>query len=355
MQFTAPASDELEVSIFGPGFGEALAVHVGQGSWILIDSCWQDRIRQVPVSANYLDQLSVAPDMVRQVVASHWHDDHVKGLSKLIEKYQKASLYYPGFLSGKEGKQFLAAYGGKAYPGVTGTKELFQSMIKIKETGRKAYPTLIKSLIFESSAFPLMTQVVAYSPTPDAWDKSMAAHLSQLMPGVAPQNVTQPSTNNASIVMHLRFGDDAVLLGSDLENDGNLGWKSVLTEEWALARTRASLYKVAHHGSQTACSPEIWEKFLVPQPTAGVTPFVNGSVRLPKESDIFRIKKFTENLHITALPSPRTPKGTQAEKQLGTVLKNMTGVSEKMGHIRYRKKLGEFTWRIETSGAARAL
>ena len=33
----APAAGELEVSLFGPGFGEALALHIGAGKWILVD------------------------------------------------------------------------------------------------------------------------------------------------------------------------------------------------------------------------------------------------------------------------------------------------------------------------------
>lgn len=34
-----PAADEIEFSLFGPGYGEAVAVHLGDGTWLLIDSC----------------------------------------------------------------------------------------------------------------------------------------------------------------------------------------------------------------------------------------------------------------------------------------------------------------------------
>jgi len=35
----APAADEIEVTLFGPGYGEAIAVHLGEGAWLLVDSC----------------------------------------------------------------------------------------------------------------------------------------------------------------------------------------------------------------------------------------------------------------------------------------------------------------------------
>ena len=33
----APGIDTLEVSLFGYGVGESLAIHVGNGDWILVD------------------------------------------------------------------------------------------------------------------------------------------------------------------------------------------------------------------------------------------------------------------------------------------------------------------------------
>lgn len=34
-----PALNEVEISVFGPGYGEAIAVHTGNGNWLLVDSC----------------------------------------------------------------------------------------------------------------------------------------------------------------------------------------------------------------------------------------------------------------------------------------------------------------------------
>lgn len=34
-----PNSDQIELTLFGPGFGECIAVHFGEGRWIVVDSC----------------------------------------------------------------------------------------------------------------------------------------------------------------------------------------------------------------------------------------------------------------------------------------------------------------------------
>ena len=34
-----PRTDELEVSLFGPGVGECVIVHLGAGEWMVVDSC----------------------------------------------------------------------------------------------------------------------------------------------------------------------------------------------------------------------------------------------------------------------------------------------------------------------------
>jgi hypothetical protein len=34
-----PEADEIEVSVFGPGFGESIVAHLTRGAWITVDSC----------------------------------------------------------------------------------------------------------------------------------------------------------------------------------------------------------------------------------------------------------------------------------------------------------------------------
>jgi hypothetical protein len=348
-----PAADEYEVSLFGPGFGEAIALHVGNGDWILVDSCWLDPINLVPVSSSYLDSLGVPAGGVKKIVASHWHDDHVKGLSKLVEKYVDAELAYPGYLGSKEGLEFLTAYGGAVEPSTRGTKELFRSFKAASPMRR--HPVLARHIVFEGAYAHGDVLVVAFSPTAAAWEKSNAAALARIHPGVLPRNIAEPKPNISSIVIHVQVPGDAILLGSDLESDGTLGWDAVLADGWASRRTKSSLYKVSHHGSATACRSSIWSSYVVGDPEAALTPFVNGSVRLPKADDVARIKTYTNKLTTTCVPGANLPRASEADRQLVTFLRNATGRSKRMGHVRYRKRAGAASWSCELLGAAQKL
>ena len=86
-----PAVDEVEVSLIGPGFGEAVVVHAGGGDWLLIDSCVSDRPAG-PASLIYLDAIGVSPSDVQVVVATHWHDDHVRGIAQVFEACENAQF-----------------------------------------------------------------------------------------------------------------------------------------------------------------------------------------------------------------------------------------------------------------------
>ena len=34
-----PGKNEFEITLFGPGYGESVVLHVGSGAWIVVDSC----------------------------------------------------------------------------------------------------------------------------------------------------------------------------------------------------------------------------------------------------------------------------------------------------------------------------
>src|SRR5262249_14986688 len=53
-----PAADELEVTVFGPGFGECIVAHLGHDRWIVIDSCIDSRSDKPAVLA-YFEHIGV--------------------------------------------------------------------------------------------------------------------------------------------------------------------------------------------------------------------------------------------------------------------------------------------------------
>ncbi|MES9934905.1 MAG: hypothetical protein ABW153_00595, partial [Sedimenticola sp.] len=71
---SGPSSDEIEVCLFGPGYGEAIAVHLGEGKWITVDSCIEPSTK-TPAILHYFQEIGVSLGDVQTIIASHWHDD----------------------------------------------------------------------------------------------------------------------------------------------------------------------------------------------------------------------------------------------------------------------------------------
>ncbi|MFC1926027.1 MBL fold metallo-hydrolase, partial [Chloroflexota bacterium] len=91
-----PASDELEISIFGSGYGESILLHIGNNQWIIIDSCLDNRTGR-PAALVYLNNIGLdVTNAVKVIVATHWHDDHIKGISAICRECRNAKFVIPG-------------------------------------------------------------------------------------------------------------------------------------------------------------------------------------------------------------------------------------------------------------------
>ena len=100
-------------------------MHLGEGVWLLIDSCIDPNTKEV-ASIAYLESIGVRADCVKAVVASHWHDDHVRGISKMAAKYPEAEFFHSAVFTDREASAFLAAHNGHSSAGLArGAKELF--------------------------------------------------------------------------------------------------------------------------------------------------------------------------------------------------------------------------------------
>jgi len=273
-----PAGDETEVTLFGPGYGEAIAVHLGEGAWLLVDSCLDPRSKE-PASVSYLDQIGVGNEQVRSIVASHWHDDHVGGISRLAEKYSEAEFVISAALNDRESAAFFAAYSGQSGSRLSkGTKELFQ----VIRDRTAAFPAFHRNSILDETLNGRQVRVSALSPLPAAFCQFIA-HMAEYRArhNGAINFAPELYPNTEAVALHIDFGDDAALLGADLEEHGNFGWSALVADRWSGSRRPATVYKVAHHGSETGDCSQIWSVMLQPRPVACLTPFINGRHRLP--------------------------------------------------------------------------
>ncbi len=349
---SGPAVDEVEVTLFGPGYGEAIAVHLGEGLWLLVDSC-VERGSKDPASGQYLDQIGVDPSQVRTIVASHWHDDHVRGISSLTAKYSGAELVISGVFTDKEAQAFLAAYSGLQTDNLArGAKEL-HSAISLRET---VQPALYRSNILEALLNGRLVRVTALSPVQDAYAQ-FVARLASYIPrqGQAINNAPELRPNMEAVAIHIDLGDDAVLLGADLEEHDTFGWSAVVGDAWSGSRRPASIFKVAHHGSHTGDCAGVWAGLLITKPIACVTPFNRGDVKLPSDTDKVRIRANAQQAYISSGATRRPDMDVRQLKRLKDICNNLSQVDNGFGAVRLRKKIGETCWKAELFGAAQHL
>ena len=87
-----PQERELEISIFGPGYGESIVIHLGYNNWMIVDSCIDTQTRK-PIPVEYLESINVDPETaVKRIVASHWHGDHIRGMSDIVKICKNATF-----------------------------------------------------------------------------------------------------------------------------------------------------------------------------------------------------------------------------------------------------------------------
>jgi beta-lactamase superfamily II metal-dependent hydrolase len=347
-----PARDEFEVTLLGPGYGEAVIIHLGENRWILVDSCL-DPENGEPASSRYLRGIGVDLGNVCAIVASHWHDDHVAGLSNLVQNCPKATFYLSGVFSDKEAKAFLAAYSGTIAIGQTaGTKELFKV---VSSHGNPVF-AYQRTILHEENIRGRIARVLAFSPTQTAQVQTLARWASYIPATNIPVNhAPSLSPNLEAVVMHVDFGNDAVLLGSDLENHGTFGWAEIIADAICSRQRKASIYKVAHHGSATAELPKIWTQLLLATPIAAITPFNNGVVHLPNPSDKKRIRGTTPNAYLSSDATKRPKIPSALMKRMTDISKNLSPRNAGFGAIRVRKRDTAAHWNVSLFGAAVAL
>ncbi|MGG7144299.1 ComEC/Rec2 family competence protein [Clostridium nigeriense] len=192
----------LEISYLDVGQGDAAYIKVNDFD-ILIDAgpkSDSDKLIQQLEEKN-IDDFEI-------VIATHPHEDHIGGMTKIFEKYDVESFYMPK---------------------VTNTTKTFENMMKaVSNEGLKA------NVIKEGTSFELGegARIDVYSPIQESYD----------------------DLNDYSPIMKLTYGDKAFIFTGDAEK--------VVEEEVVKKYSnelKADVIKFGHHGSSTSSTKEFIE------------------------------------------------------------------------------------------------
>lgn len=366
-----PRPEELEVSILGPGYGESIAVHIGDGRWVLVDSCVEPTSRG-PGSVQYLRQMGLdVSQCVEMVVASHWHDDHVRGIAATLRDCTNAKFAMSGALLRGDFVKLVERYGNPMMQESSGLDE-FAQVFDILQARKQAgsFMNSPKLAIMDRTLLQLsieavggMTQVKIVSLSPsDASIMKAEVHFAQLLPqaGSIKKRIPCPGPNHSSVVLWIEAGEEKVLLASDLEatDDPMTGWSVILDNRIGLSG-KASVFKVPHHGGESGHEPRVWSELLLSEPCAVLSPFRLGGVLLPTPNDAARITRLTPHAYITAPPIERRHKwGTRIVREtVRDATRWMRNVHCGWGQIRLRRALTtpDASWELELFGDASTL
>ncbi|TDD62007.1 MBL fold metallo-hydrolase [Kribbella antibiotica] len=358
-----PDSGEIEVSIFGPGKGESILVHLGANEWMVVDSCLNQSDKSHP-TLEYLQGLGV--DIATQVVlvvGTHAHDDHIAGLAAV----------------------FAAAKGAKFAASAAATTEEFFAQMEVdltiephlRSSIRAEYAEILAEVdrrvdaglyamarrelwIRNSGSSGPSGRVVALSPSDTAFkraQKRLAAGTANLDDRV---KLSKGDPNEMAVALWVEVGNQVALLGADLlKGPAGCGWGAVLSDlksPFWTPTAKASLFKVPHHGAPNAHHDGVWNDILEPEVVGVMAPYRAGVTPRPAPDDIQRILALTPHAFITATPTRPEPKAVRKTaaslRELTASVREPWGVP---GHVRARRRDGAADWTVETFWPARHL
>lgn len=353
-----PEPNEIEVSILGggKGYGESIVVHLGQDHWLIVDSTQHPETKKA-LPLEYLSSIGVNyVERIRWILASHWHDDHVKGISKIYEACPNARFICSQAL---EKKQFLillqksSLSGAKLGSGMEEFRSIFQQIQENSSPLVRAIQdrTLINLTEGDIEVYSLSPSDAAIA----AFEESLAELITNT--GINTSISSTMGPNHTSVVTVIKAGDDVICLGGDLENasDTNMGWQAVVNAA-KMPTGQISIFKIPHHGSQNAHHNGFWDQaFLADrEPLLGLTPYNRGRNFLPSQDDIARISSYSLAVFSTSFPKSSTKKRLPQEKKMINDLGyEVSEIPFHYGHIRLRKTIGSSNpWNIELFGTA---
>jgi hypothetical protein len=342
-----PDDDVLELSLFGGGIGECIVAHVGNRSWIVVDSCMNEA-RDKPIAIDYLQKIGVnMAKGVKLVAVTHWDDDHIRGISDVLEQATSAKFvcsaalrteeFYAAVLASDEVKHVAATSGISEFAAV------FDVLLARSGSKHSAAPDCFaEEGVHISSDGDSGAEFYALSPSPQTIHDAQGQLAKSLELKGQIRHFPTIGPNDMSVVLFIRTKGIHFLLGGDLETgqDDRRGWRAVVST-YRHAAIISSAFKVSHHGSDDADLDDIWEKLVCPDACALLTPYARGRTPRPSAQDVARVARRTRNAYCTGLPKGVRPiRRRGVDSTINEVARTRRTVPNRPGHLRIRVPIG---------------
>lgn len=299
-----PQNTQLEISLIGTGggYGESVVIHLGYNNWIVVDSCVDPFTkRSIPLDYLLSRGVDIAND-VKMIICTHWHDDHIKGISQLLEKSQNAMMSMSACTGQSQFCQFVELDYLKVEnnPSNSTTEEI-EACLNLLKKRKSPIKKASQDKLLYSLKNSININVFSLSPS-DYVIQQFDYEISELFEMCNPDVRIPPETqNDKSVALLIEANGNCVLLGADLEVSTNRekGWMCILDKCQCLSK-QSSLFKIPHHGSITGYHQQIWNDLLTSNVTGILTPYNRGKNILPDYDMINKFLNHTEYLYITS-------------------------------------------------------
>ncbi len=338
-----PKYDELELSVFGRGFGECIVLCCGYNEFVVVDSFINGQTKN-PIALDYLNAVGVSAKAIKEVVITHWHQDHIAGISKVLEQ---AGEDVKVVLNPIVGEQKFNDYLAYAFEQGNETLNEFIKVYQFADKNPNNFIVPVKDKRIYSNEKLNTAEIHTLSPQ----DREITKYINdlRLINNHKSNTLYLPKENLLSLVLLVEFNGNGVLLGGDMENspDKSGGWDAIVSN-YTHTRTRSSVFKVPHHGSDTGFNENVWNNLLTELPISILTEFNKN--KLPTKEAVDRLISLSQRLYIIGGDNKRNK---ELERKINKIdrTKSITSVSTNIGCVRYRQKLAGGEPTIEWFGA----
>lgn len=356
-----PASDEFELTTFGPGCGECLVLHCGDQKWCVIDSCRYPKQTR-PIALQYLEKIGIDPiTSVRSILVTHWHDDHIGGMAALVRHCSNARFNMSGALHSDQFFQLVleAEAANKLVKASTSASE-FGEILEILEERNDPPPYSIEdgSIIYQDFE-QRRVSIQAVSPSSETVRHTRTGLAERILTSGHARRFRRVGPNDLSVAVQVVTPTRRLLLKADLEDSTHelCGWRGVLASRLDRPKDN-SIVKIGHHGSSNADNDNVWSTIVTDSPLSVVTPYSKLQVPLPRADDVLRIlSRNGESYCTTWPPSTRPLRRPLTDAFMNTSARNRRTVARRSGAVRLRFSLTDYdrSPTIELFGSARQL
>lgn len=307
----------------GGGYGESIVAKLCDHYWIVVDSCVNPNTGE-PLPINYLKSVGVNVETeVKLVVCSHWHDDHIRGLDKILDECKCASFALAVTTDHKKLLSFIEFDSRSEKKESSSTLVLSQCLHIMSERSHcTTIRTLQDRILLSDKIDGNEIKVISLSPS----DETLAEfekEISDLMQYASQTNIKLPdiNPNDKSTVLLIKVNQHAVILGADLENKRHKCWSYILENSICMKNEKISLVKIPHHGSETSYEEKLWKNYVKCDIVGQLSPFKKASNFIPTKDMISKYFDKTSHLYITSYPNK--PKSKDRNKTLEKAIQQM--------------------------------